>query len=340
VAGLFDAWKIGDVELKNRIVVSPMCQYMAQESGVTTDWHLVHYGSLALGGAALVFVEATGVEPRGRISTLDVGLYDDAQIPALARIATFAHAHGTRIGIQLNHAGRKADVPEPIVAPSALAFSDHYQTPVALSAEEISHIADCFAASARRAVEAGFDVIEIHAAHGYLLHQFMSPLSNRRSDEFGGSTANRTRGPLLVIDRVLAAVAGRVPVGIRVSGTDYSKDGYDVEELAEMCAQFAGRGLAFIDVSSGGNTPTGPARVYPGYQVGLAAAVKQRVAVPVIAVGLLDDPLLAEHVVQSGSADAIAVARGFLRDKNWGHKAAQALGVAPEPPRPYRRAFV
>ncbi|MCY0874849.1 MAG: NADH:flavin oxidoreductase/NADH oxidase [Firmicutes bacterium] len=336
---LSDSWSVGTLELHNRIVVSSMCQYMAQGDGRVTDWHMVHYGSLALGGAALTMVEASAVEARGFISTRDLGLYDSQQVEGLSRIVSFAHQHGTKMGIQLAHAGRKADVPEPIVAPSALAFNDRYQTPRALQEGEIAEIVERFAAAAKRAVEAGFDVLEIHAAHGYLLHQFLSPFSNKREDRYGGDFEGRIRLTLEVIAAVRATVSSSVPVGVRISATDYHADGYDGHEAARFSKRFADAGAAFIDVSSGGNTPV-PPHVYPGYQVPLAALVKAQVSVPVIAVGMLDDPLLAEHVIQSGQADAVAIARGFLRDPHWGHKALQTLGHPVTPPTPYARAYM
>lgn len=335
---LLDSWTVGTLALQNRIVVSSMCQYMADDNGFVTDWHNVHYGSLALGGAALTMVEATAVEARGRISTRDLGLYDDKHIEGLRKIVSFAHAHGTKIGIQLAHAGRKADVPDPIVAPSAIAFSDRYQTPHALGEEELAGIVQLFAQAAVRAVQAGFDFLEIHAAHGYLLHQFLSPFSNHRQDSYGKDLTGRMRLTREVIAAVLAA-APTVPVGIRISASDYHEAGYDAPEAAVFSEQFAKDGVACIDVSSGGNTPVAP-HVYPGYQVPFAALVKSRVQVPVISVGMLDDPLLAEHVVQSGQADAIAIARGFLRDPHWGHNAAKALGHKAQPPTPYARAYM
>ena len=338
VPGLFDPWRAERVEFSNRIVVSPMCQYMADEAGHTTDWHLVHYGSLALGGAGLVMVEATAVEARGRISPRDVGLFSDSHVPGLRRIVDFAHGHGARIGIQLAHAGRKADLPDEIVAPSAVRFSDHYQVPRALAPDDLEAVAAAFAAAARRAVAAGFDLVEVHAAHGYLLHEFLSPLSNVRPDEYGGTAARRASFPLRVIGAVRAAVAGRIPVGMRISASEYRDDGFTLAEAADFCRRAADGGIAFVDVSSGGNVPAAPP-AYPGYQVPLAEAVKKSAGVPVIAVGMLDDPHLAEFVVASGKADAVAVARGFLRDKHWAHRAAIALGRTPQPPAPYRRAY-
>ncbi len=337
--GLFDPWSIGQLELQNRIIVSPMCQYMALETGEVTEWHVVHYGSMALGGPSLVMVEATGVEARGRISVHDVSLYDDVHVGGLRRIVDFVHQQGVKIGVQLAHAGRKADVPDPILAPSAIRFSDHYQTPLEMSRAHQEEVLTAFRAAALRAIECGFDIIEIHMAHGYLLHQFLSPFSNQRADEFGGSPHNRARFPLQVIDTVKKAAANRIPVGIRVSATDYVSGGYNEADMVQFCKAFVDHGVDVIDVSSGGNAPIAPP-FYPGYQVPFAGLIKRAVSVPVIAVGMLDDPLLAEHVVRSGETDAVAVGRGFLRDKHWGHSAAKALRAAPRVPKPYERAYL
>ncbi len=337
--GLFDPLSIGQLELQNRIIVSPMCQYMALETGEITEWHVVHYGSMALGGPSLVMVEATGVEARGRISVNDVSLYDDVHVGGLRRIADFVHQQGVKIGVQLAHAGRKANVPDPILAPSAIRFSDHYQVPQEMSRAHQEEVLTAFRAAALRAIDCGFDIIEIHMAHGYLLHQFLSPFSNQRTDEFGGSPHNRARFPLQVIDTVKKAVANRIPVGIRVSATDYVSGGYNEVDMVQFCKMFVDHGIEVIDVSSGGNAPIAPP-IYPGYQVPFASLIKRAVSVPVIAVGMLDDPLLAEHVVRSGETDAVAVARGFLRDKHWGHSAAKALRVVPRVPKPYERAYL
>jgi len=338
VPSLLDPWMVGTLSLKNRIVVSSMCQYQADDTGHATDWHTVHYGSLALGGAALLMVEASAVEARGRISTRDLGLYADSHVEPLRKIVEFAHAQGTKVGIQLAHAGRKADVPSDIVAPSAIAFSDHYKMPIALSEADIHEVCEAFAAATVRAVAAGFDFLEIHGAHGYLIHQYLSPYSNHRSDGYGGDLGARMRFADEVI-KAVKATAGHTPVGIRISASDYHPEGYDGAEAVLFSDHFAQAGIAVIDVSSGGNTLV-PPHVFPGYQVSFAAAIKQRVAIPVIAVGMLDDPLLADFVVQSGQADAVAVARGFLRNPHWGLHAAVALGHKADPPESYRRGYL
>lgn len=337
--GLFDPMQVRGMSLRNRIMVSPMCQYQAGNDGKPTQWHVVHYGSLALGGAALLMVEATAVESRGRISERDLGLYNDEQAKSLADIVKFAHSQGTLIGVQLGHAGRKADVTESIVAPSSIAFSDKYKTPEAMSINDLNEVVDAFAAAAQRAVKAGFDCIEIHGAHGYLLHQFLSPISNQRADEYGGNAESRVRFPRQVVEAVRQAVPETMPVFIRVSGSEYADNGYSIEDMVYYCQQFKESGVDLIDVSSGGNLPIAPPSIYAGYQVPFAEVIRAGTGVPVASVGMLDDPVLADSVVQSGRADLIAIARGFLRDKHWGHYAALTLGKAVNPPKPYERAY-
>lgn len=337
--GLFDDVAIGRLSLKNRIVVSPMCQYMAGGDGKATTWHMVHYGSFVLGGPGLVMVEATAVEARGRISVHDLGIYDDAHVEPLRGITEFIHQQGGKIGVQLAHAGRKAVVDEPIVAPSAIPFDDRYATPVAMTAEDMEKVQNAFELAAERAVQAGFDLIEVHAAHGYLLHEFLSPMSNHRQDEYGGSNENRLRFVRQVIRRTIAAVAGKIPVIVRISASEYSAGGYSFEDVLHFCQELVQEGVAAIDVSSGGNVPTPPS-AYPGYQAPFAEAIKKTLQVPVIAVGMLDQPMLAEHLVQSGKVDLVAIGRGFLRDKHWAHSSALALGKPMQVPESYRRGYL
>ncbi len=337
--GLFDVLEMDGLLLKNRIIVSPMCQYMAGEDAVTTKWHTVHYGSFALGGPALMMQEATAVEARGRITVHDLGLYDDRHVEPLAQMVEFVHSLGVKMGVQLAHAGRKAVVPEAILAPSAIAFSDRYPTPTAMTEADMATVLNAYEAAAKRAVAAGYDVVEVHAAHGYLLHEFLSPLSNVRTDEYGGSLEGRARLVFAVVERVLAAVAGRIPVIVRVSASEYDPNGYTLKEVIEVCQRLVELGVVAIDVSSGGNLPVAPP-AYPGYQLPFAEAIKAETSALVFAVGMLSSPQLAEHAVQSGKADAVLIGRGFLKDKHWAHAAAVALGQQPQVSESYRRAYL
>ncbi|MFB5191612.1 NADH:flavin oxidoreductase/NADH oxidase [Alicyclobacillus fastidiosus] len=340
MAGLFDPLVIRGLTLNNRIVVSPMCQYQAETNGHINDWHVVHYGSLALAGASLLFVESTAVEDRGRISSRDVGLYEDGQIEGLRRIVQFAHAQGVHMGVQLNHAGRKADLDDDIISPSAVAFSDRYRTPREMAPADFANVVEAFQQSARRAVAAGFDVIEIHAAHGYLLHQFLSPLSNRRQDAYGGDADGRLRFPLEVVRAVRGVIPEDMPLFVRVSASDYHPDGLSSDDLRYFTRAFRDAGVSLVDVSSGGNIPAAPPKVYAGYQIPLAESIRSHVDDVLIGgVGMLDDPVLADSMVQSNRADLIFIARGFLRNKNWGQDAAIALGQPVRPPAPYARAY-
>ncbi|WP_066040205.1 NADH:flavin oxidoreductase/NADH oxidase [Herbiconiux solani] len=334
---------IRSVTLRNRIWVAPMCQYSAEEQdGMPNDWHLVHLGSFATGGAALVITEATAVSPEGRISPQDLGIWNDAQRDVFARITAFIRSQGAVPGIQLAHAGRKAStfrpwseehgsVPVdqggwPTVGPSALAFG-RYAEPRALTVDEIAGVVEDFRAAARRSVEAGFDVLEVHAAHGYLLNQFLSPLSNRREDEYGGSLENRAR-LLLEVVRVVREEAGpdRV-VFVRFSATDWTEGGFDAEQTATVADWAAAEGADLADISSGGNVAGATIPVGPLYQVPLAAEVRRDSGVPVSAVGLITTPREAEDVVASGRADAVMLARELLRDPHFPLRAADELGV-------------
>ncbi|MDQ1129326.1 NADH:flavin oxidoreductase/NADH oxidase [Microbacterium sp. SORGH_AS_0888] len=353
---LFTPIAIRGLEVRNRLWVSPMCQYSADaEPGMPTPWHLVHLGSMAAGGAGAVILEATGVVPEGRISARDLGLWNDAQRDALRPIVEFVHARGAAVGIQLAHAGRKASTHPPFgtggrgsvpiadggweaVAPSAVAFGD-YAVPRALTVDEIAGIVTAFAAAARRAVQAGFDLVELHAAHGYLLHQFLSPLSNRRSDEYGGSLENRARLLLEVLEAVRAAVGESVPVLVRFSATDWAPDGWTPEETSIVAGWAAARGADLFDVSTGGLVPGVDIPTGPGYQLPFAAAVRQRTGMPVAAVGQIDRAEQAEQALVSGQADVILSAREMLRDRNFALRAARELGATPPVPGQYARAF-
>jgi 2,4-dienoyl-CoA reductase-like NADH-dependent reductase (Old Yellow Enzyme family) len=341
---LFDPIRLRGVEIRNRLWVAPMCQYSVDKrDGVPTDWHLVHLGSMAAGGAGLIVAEATAVSPEGRITDRDTGLWNDEQQASWARIVDYLHDRGATAGIQLAHAGRKAStrpawgsasrgtVPGeeggwPTLAPSALAFPG-YAAPEELDAAGIARVVADFTAAARRAVRAGFDVLELHAAHGYLLHQFLSPLSNRRTDEYGGSLENRARLPLQVVAAVRAEIGDSVPLLVRFSATDYAIDGWTVEETAIVAGWAAEAGADFFDVSSGGNVTGVQIPLSPGYQVPLARYVKDTAAVPVNAVGLITTAQQAHEIVASGAADAVMLGREFLRDPHFPLRAAHELGV-------------
>ncbi len=339
-AHLFSPYRIGDLQLKNRVVMSPMCQYSAAaRDGKPTDWHLVHYASRAVGGVGLVIMEMTDVEPDGRISDYDLGIWSDDHTPAFARIVDACHERGAKVGIQIGHAGRKAlDAAQP-VAPSALAFDAESKTPRALTADEIRQIVDKFQAAARRAVAAGVDLIELHGAHGYLIHQFQSRHSNRRTDDYGEDLARFGC-------EVVAAVKSELPVGMplqmRISALEYVAGGYALDHAISLCRRYKDAGVDAFDVSAGGEGPIGAAGrpgSHAGYQVPLARGVRHALGVPVVAVGRLDDPHLAEFVIATGDADLIAVGRGLLRDPYWALHAAIALGHDPAVPDQYTRGF-
>ncbi len=311
------------LQLRNRIVMSPMCQYMVEaEDGKPNDWHFVHYTSRAVGGTGLIIIEMTDVEPDGRITNRDLGLWSDEHIPAFRRIVDSIHRHGAKVAVQIAHAGRKAQDAETPVAPSPIAFDSTFRTPRELTADEVRAMVDKFAQAARRAVKAGVDAVELHGAHGYLLHQFHSPLTNRRKDEYG---QDLSRFGTEVVRAVRAELPADMPLLMRISAVEYAEGGYGLDHAIELCRKYRDAGVDLFDVSSGGESPTG-AKPYPGYQVPFARAIREKVGVPVIAVGLLDDPVLAEHVVASGAADLVAVGRGMLRNPYWAIDALRALG--------------
>ena len=353
---LFDPISLRGVGIRNRLWVAPMCQYSVEDrDGVPTDWHLVHLGSLAAGGAGLIVTEATAISPEGRISDRDTGIWNEHQAAAWARIVDYLHRQGATAGIQLAHAGRKAStwpawgttergtIPADqggwrTLAPSALAF-DGYAQPAALTPAGIRTVIADFAAAARRAVSAGFDVLELHAAHGYLLHQFLSPLSNRRTDDYGGSLQNRARLLLQVVAAVRAEVGEAVPLLVRFSATDYAAGGWTVEETAIVAGWAAEAGADFFDISSGGLVAGVQIPLSPGYQVPLAHFVKEHAAVPVNAVGLVLTARQANEIVATGAADAVMLGREFLRDPHFALRAAHELGVHLDYwPGQYRRA--
>lgn len=351
---LFTPLDIGAMTVANRIAVAPMCQYSAAD-GVPGDWHLVHLGQFAQSGPGLILVEATGVEPEGRITPACTGLWSDAQEAAFARILAVCRSLGpARIGIQLGHAGRKGSTRPPwegggviapdeaggwrAPAPSAVPYLPGWPEPQALDATGLARVRDAFAAAAVRAARAGFDAVELHAAHGYLLHQFLSPLTNRREDGYGGSPERRMRFPLEVFAAVRAAFPADRPVLVRISATDWIEGGWTVADAVALAAELKAMGCAMVDVSSGGLDQRQRLTAGPGYQVALSAAVRQGADVPTIAVGQITEPAQAETILRAGQADMVALARGMLWNPRWAWHAAVALGEEPAMPRQYLRA--
>lgn len=338
MAKLFEPYTIKDITFKNRIVMAPMCMYQSDlEDGHVRDWHRVHYPTRAVGQVGLIIIEATAVQPAGRISAQDLGIWDDAHIEGLADIVRLMKQHGAKTGIQLAHAGRKATVEGPIQAPSAIAFNDKYQTPVEMSKEEIKETVQAFKDGAVRAKKAGFDVIELHAAHGYLINQFLSPLTNKRSDEYGGSSENRYRLLREVIDAVNEVWDG--PLFVRISAHEYAEGGMDPEQYVEMAQWMKAQGVDLVDVSSGAVVPA-QIPVFPGYQVPFAETIKHRTPIATGAVGLITSPLHAEEILQNNRADMIFLARELLRDPYWAYTASRELGASIDVPEPYTRGWV
>ncbi|QUQ65118.1 NADH:flavin oxidoreductase/NADH oxidase [Kutzneria sp. CA-103260] len=340
------------VTARNRIWVSPMCQYSANADGLPTDWHFMHLGQFAAGGAGLVMTEATAVSPEGRITQHDVGIWNDEQVAAWRRITDFAHAQGTKIAMQLGHAGRKASARRPwephgtvtvdeggwqSVAPSAVAFGD-YAAPKALTEDEIHAVVADFAAAAKRAIAAGFDAVELHGGHGYLIHQFYSPLSNQRTDGYGGDFDGRVRFALEVATAVRAAIGDDVPLFTRLSATDWADDGWTADDTVRLARLLADVGVDLIDTSTAGNTPKPQIPIGPGYQVPFAQRVRTEAKVLTGAVGLITEPQQAEQIVATGAADVVFLARAVLRDPHWPLNAARVLGADIEWPNQYVRA--
>ena len=349
---LFDPLALRSLTLRNRIVVSPMCQY-SSEDGLANDWHLVHLGSRAVGGAALVMTEAAAVTPEGRISPEDLGIWQDAHVGPLERIVRMIHAQGIPCGIQIAHAGRKGSTHRPWsgqgaipagaggwepVGPGGERFADNYPAPRALTPGEISATVRAFADAARRARAAGFDVVEVHAAHGYLLHEFLSPLSNTRTDEYGGSFANRSRLTLETVDAVRAVWPADLPVFVRISATDWTPGGWDIDQSVELARLLAAHGVDLVDCSSGGNVATARVPLGPGYQVPFAERIRKEAGVPTGAVGMITTPAQADDIIRTGRADCVFLARELLRDPYWPLHAAKALGHDVPWPSPYLRA--
>ena len=340
---LFSQFQLGPIELPNRIVVSPMCQYMSNH-GRANDWHLMHYGNLSIGAGALLIFEATHVSPQGRITHQCLGLYDQETEDALRRVVSFCRQYGqAKLGIQLAHAGRKASARTPIhggtalqesenpwetIAPSALAFADGWHIPKSMNEEDLVKVKSEFVESARRAVHLGFDVIELHAAHGYLLNQFTSPLSNHRADEYDGKElSKRLAYPLEVFDAIKEVVPKRIALGARISGTDWVEDGLNPEEMVVFARALEQRGCDFVDVTSGQLDSRQQIQFAPGFNLPFSSKVKSEVAMAAMGVGMITTPSQAEKAISSGSADLIAIARGAMDDPRWAWHAAQELGV-------------
>ena len=353
-AKLFSPFRVGARELRNRIVIAPMCQYSSVD-GCMTDWHVIHLGHLALSGAALLTIEATAVVPEGRISYADVGLWSDETEAAMARVLESVRRWSDMpIAIQLAHAGRKASTEVPwkggkqlpptdahgwqTEAPSAIPFLEGSHPPTALGRDDLKRLREAFAASARRATRLGLDAVQLHGAHGYLLHQFLSPLSNLRTDEYGGSLENRMRFPLEVFDATRDAFDAGKPVTMRVSGTDWVEGGWDVEQTIAFAQALEARGCAAVHVSSGGLSAAQTIPVGPSYQVPLARAVKRATSMPVVAVGLITEFEQAEAIVSTGDADLIAIARAILYDPRWPWHAAAHFGARIKAPNQYLRS--
>ncbi|WP_374633523.1 NADH:flavin oxidoreductase/NADH oxidase [Ferrovibrio sp.] len=348
---LFQPITFRGVTLRNRVVVAPMCQYSA-EDGLATHWHMVHLGSRAIGGAGLIIAEATAVSPEGRITPDDLGIWSDAHVEALRPVVQFMRAHGAVAGVQLAHAGRKGARFRPwdgngpltdgrawsLPGPSAIAFDTDWQTPEELDSAGMQAITQDFVNATKRAVAAGFEVVELHMAHGYLLHTFLSPLSNKRKDAYGGDLPGRAKFPLELTRAVRAALPDDLPLFIRISAVDWVEGGLDIEQSVELCRWFKEAGADLIDCSTGAVVPGEKAPIGPGYQVSFASAIRSQSGIPTGAVGLITDPAQAEQIVALGEADVVLLARAMLRDPYWPNRAAEALGAEPSWPIQYKRA--
>ncbi len=349
---LFEPLRLREIRLGNRIGIPPMCQYSARD-GVASDWHFVHYGSRAVGGAGLMILEATAVSPEGRISPGDLGIWDDTHIASLARIANFAKEQGCVAALQLAHAGRKASTSLgwqtqralskheggwTVIAPSSVPFGEGYAVPREIDEAGIGNVIAQFAAGARRAFACGFEALEIHAAHGYLLHQFLSPLSNRRKDGYGGSFENRTRIVREVVAAIRAEWPERLPLLIRLSATDWVEGGWNADETVTLCRGLQAMGVDLVDVSSAGLVPDAKIPAGPGFQTGFAARVRREANIATAAVGLITSPVQADHIIRTGQADMVLLGREILRNPYWPLAAAQALGQTVAWPGQYLRA--
>ncbi|MET9968592.1 NADH:flavin oxidoreductase/NADH oxidase [Streptomyces sp. NPDC006356] len=358
MSALFETYTLRDVTIPNRVWMPPMCQYSAApegpEAGVPNDWHFAHYAARAAGGTGLIIVEATGVSPEGRISPYDLGIWNDTQVEAFRRITRFLVSQGTVPAIQLAHAGRKASTDQPWrggapvsadahgwqpLAPSPVAFADGHPVPSELTVTEIQEIVGQFADAARRALAAGFEIAEIHGAHGYLINEFLSPYSNHRTDEYGGSYENRTRFALQVVDAVREVWPDDKPLFFRISATDWLEDaGWTADDTVRFAADLQAHGIDLLDVSTGGNAAGARIPVGPGYQVPFAARVKAETSLPVAAVGLITEAEQAEKIVANGEADAVLLGRELLRRPSWAREAARELGGEVHVPDQYHRS--
>lgn len=349
---LFSPLTLRDITFRNRVFVSPMCEYSAGDDGLPTPWHLVHLGSRAVGGAGLVMTEATAVSPEGRISNHDLGLWDDRQIPSYREIVTFIRSQGAIAGMQIAHAGRKGSTAAPwcgdgplppeqawtTLAPDATPFSAHMPPPQAMSAGDLAQTQQAFVAAAQRALAAGFEVLEIHMAHGYLLHEFLSPLANHRTDAYGGDLAHRMRFPLEVATAVRAVWPERLPLFVRISATDWRDGGWDLAQSIELARALKTRGVDLIDCSSGGIVPHAAIPAGPGYQAPFAQNIRQQAQIATGAVGMITAPAQAEQIIATQVADVVFLARELLRDPYWPLHAAHALHVDIPWPVQYQRA--
>lgn len=335
---LFSSFTLKNLEIKNRIVMAPMCQYSADEDGNVDNWHIIHYASRAIGGVGLIIIEATAVEPRGRISANDLGIWKDEHIDGLKRIVKECKKYGAKVGIQLAHAGRKCSVAsENIVAPSAIPFSEDYKTPIELTQDEIQNIIESFKMGARRSLEAGFDIIEIHGAHGYLINEFLSPLSNHRTDKYGGSLENRARFLKEILQSVREVWPKKLPIILRVSAEDYVTNGNHSEDLANIINLLKEYEVDIVNVSSGAVVPA-EIKAYPGYQVPFAEVIKKETGLPTIAGGLITNPLMAEEILRNNRSDLVFLGRELLRNPYWPLHAAKEVRDDIKWPMQYERS--
>jgi NADPH2 dehydrogenase len=337
---LFSPFKLKGLEVKNRIVMPPMCQYSVEKKdGIATDWHYLHYVNRAIGGTGLIIIEMTDVEPDGRITDFDLGLWSDDQVPALARIVEACHQYGAKVGIQIAHAGRKAEDADVPVAPSAIPFDKNSKTPRALSTDEVKEMIEKFRKAVQRAVKAGVDAIEIHGAHGYLIHQFHSPLTNKRDDEYGKDLTKFGRE---VIQAAKSEMPEDMPLMMRISAKEYVEGGYSIIDSIEFAKEYQQAGIDMFHISSGGEGPisaSGKPGTHAAYQVPLARDIKNALNVPVIAVGRLDEPILASSVIGNEDADLVAIGRGMLRNPHWALEASTMLKKETYIPKQYLTGF-